>query len=424
MASSSALIHFFLLSMATFSISCSSLPHQPKSQPYSFKLPIKKDPLTNLYYASVGIGTPQHNVDLVVDLGGPSLWYDCNSRYNSSSYRPVSCQSKKCPQDAGCTGCSGPFKPGCSNDTCGHNILNSLAKYIFSGDLGDDVFHMPNLKVPHFLSGCTASDSFTGDAVVLEGLPKGSDGIIGLARTELTLPAQLSSAYKLPRRFSLCLPSSTNKGYGDMLVGAQDVSKVLKTIPLIVNPVSTAPVFTTGDASYEYFIDVKSIKIDGKAVNIKPSLLSIDKKGNGGTKITTMSPFTELHSSVYKPFLRQFVKQAASRKMKRVSPVPPFEACYDSSSINRSGVPSIDLELQGGVTWTIHETNLMVTTKHNVVCLGFVDGGKEPKKSSVKTSIVIGGHQLEDNLLVFDLVSSKLSFSSSLLLQNTSCSRF
>ncbi|KAK4266399.1 hypothetical protein QN277_027330 [Acacia crassicarpa] len=110
--------------------------------------------------------------------------------------------------------------------------------------------------------------------------------------------------------------------------------------------------------------------------------------------------------------------------MKRVASMAPFEACYDSSTIHRSGVPSIHLELQEGVTWTIHETNLMVKTKHNVVCLGFVDGGTRPTKSLAKASIVIGGHQLEDNLLVFDFDSSKLSFSPSLLLQNTSCSHF
>ncbi|KEH36775.1 extracellular dermal glycoprotein [Medicago truncatula] len=52
-------------------------------------------------------------------------------------------------------------------------------------------------------------------------------------------------------------------------------------------------------------------------------------------------------------------------------------------------------------------------------CLGFVDGGKEPRRS-----IVIGGHQLEENLLEFDLVSSKLGFISSLPLHNSRYSNF
>ena len=55
--------------------------------------------------------------------------------------------------------------------------------------------------------------------------------------------------------------------------------------------------------------------------------------------------------------------------------------------------------------------------------VGFVDGGLEPG-SPIATSIVIGGYQMEDNLLEFDLVSSKLGFSSSLLLHMASCSHF
>jgi len=62
-----------------------------------------------------------------------------------------------------------------------------------------------------------------------------------------------------------------------------------------------------------------------------------------------------------------------------------------------------------------------MTTK-NVACLAFVDGGMKPKMSFVEASIVIGGNQLEDNLLVIDVASSKLSFSSSLLLRNAICS--
>lgn len=420
MASSFGLYYYFLL--LSIISSCSSLSsHLPKSQPPpSFNLPIKKDPLTNLYYASVGIGTPKHNMELVIDLGGPSLWYDCNTHYNSSSYHPLTYESPKCPKESGSGGCSGPFKPGCSNDTCLTYTFNSYAKYIFTGDLSEDILYLPSLKLPHFLSACIDSDAYNFvEPGVLVGLPKGSDGIIGLARTNLTLPSQLSSTYNFPHRFSICLPSSTNTGLGDMLISTQHVPKNLKTTPLIVNPVSTASAYTTGDASYEYFIDVKSVRIDGKVVNIKPSLLSIDKKGNGGTKLSTMMPFTQLHTSVYKPFVREFIKQAANRKMKRVASLTPFESCYDSRTVHRSGVPTVELELQGGVTWTIHESNLMVATKHNVVCLGFVDGGK-----NARTSIVIGGQQLEDNLMVFDLSSSKLSFSSSLLLQNKSCSHF
>ncbi|CAJ2658439.1 unnamed protein product [Trifolium pratense] len=384
---------FSFLTIALLSFSCSS----------QFILPIEKDPLTNLFSTSLGIGTPQHNFNLVIDLGGPILWYDCNKSYNSSTYTPLSCDSNLCTNDAGCTSCDGPLKPG---------------------DTGNDVLFISNTKVSGFLSGCTDSDAFSDD-FPLKNLPKTSKGILGLARTQLSLTKQLSlSSNKLPNKFALCLPSSSK--HGSLFIGGvpqkSSFSKLqLTTIPLIINPFSTAPIFTEGDASYEYFIDVKSIKIGGEVLNFKSSLLSIDNKGNGGTKFSTLSNFTVLHSSIFKPLVRDFGKKASDKKIKKVASVAPFEACFDLSTIGRTNtgldVPIIDLVLEGGVEWTIFGGNSIVLVNKNVACLGFVDGGKEPR-----TAVVIGGNLLEDNLLEFDLVSSKLGFSSSLLLQNARCS--
>ena len=55
--------------------------------------------------------------------------------------------------------------------------------------------------------------------------------------------------------------------------------------------------------------------------------------------------------------------------------------------------------------WEFRGTNLVMKISRVVVCLAFVDGGLNPR-----TSIVIGAHQLEDNLLQFDLAASKLGF--------------
>ncbi|CAK8531052.1 unnamed protein product [Lathyrus sativus] len=413
--SSSIIIHFFILSLSFFSLSSVSASQPP--QP--FILPIKKDPSTSLFYTSVGIGTPRTNFNLAIDLAGENLWYDCDTHYNSSSYTPIQCGSKQCP-DIACIGCNGPFKPGCTNNTCPASATNSLAKFIFGGGLGQDFIFISQYKVSGLLSSCIDTDRVSVDSP-LNGLPKNTKGIIGLARSNLSLPTQLALKNNLPTKFSLCLPSSNKQGFTNLLVGSYEFSKFVQTTPLIVNPVSTGAVSVEGVPSNEYFIDVKAIKIDGHVLNLKPSLLSIDKKGNGGTKISTITPFTELQTSVYKPFIRDFLKKASDRKLKRVSSVAPFEACFDSTSIKNS-VPRIDLVLQKGVQWTIHDTNLIVNVKKNVACLGIVDGGTEPRMSFTKASIVIGGHQLVDNLLVFDQSSSKLSFSSSLLVHNATCS--
>ncbi|KAL9447390.1 hypothetical protein AB3S75_014956 [Citrus x aurantiifolia] len=61
----------------------------------------------------------------------------------------------------------------------------------------------------------------------------------------------------------------------------------------------------------------------------------------------------------------------------------------------------------------------MVEARSGVTCLTFVDGGVRPR-----ASIIIGSHQLQDNLVQFDLAGSRLGFSSSLLFRRTSCSNF
>lgn len=151
-------------------------------------------------------------------------------------------------------------------------------------------------------------------------------------------------------------------------------------------------------------------------------MAAIDRKGRGGTKISTVKPYTVMERSIYKAVVTAFGK--ALDKVPRVAPVAPFELCFKSSSLGGTrvgpGVPNIDLVLQNeGAVWRIFGANSMVDVSQDATCLGFVDGGVEPR-----TSIVIGGHQIEDNLLQFDLAASRLGFTSSLLFTRTTCANF
>ncbi|KAK7264515.1 hypothetical protein RJT34_32124 [Clitoria ternatea] len=429
-----------LLPLLSLSVSFKS----PK--PHAFILPIEKDPATLQYSTSISMGTPPVNLNLVIDIRERFLWFECANDYNSSTYHPIPCRTKKCKLAKGtdCITCTNhPLKTGCTNHTCGVEPFNPFGEFYVSGDVGEDILSSVhstnsarspfNIHLPRFISSCVYPDKF-GVQGFLEGLAKGKTGVLGLARTAISLPTQLSEFYKIDHKFALCLPS-TSKGnrLGDLIVGGgpyylppHDASKFLSFTPLIVNPHSTGPIFDD-HPSNEYFIDVKSIKVDDTIVNLNTSLLSINKQGDGGTKLSTVIPFTKLHTSIYQPFVSDFVKKAEARKIKRVASVAPFGACFDSRTIGKSitgpAVPTIELVLKGGVQWRIFGTNSMVkVAKKNVLCLGFVDGGVD--SGVITTSIVIGGYQLEDNLLEFDLVSSKLGFSSSLLLHNASCSHF
>lgn len=75
--------------------------------------------------------------------------------------------------------------------------------------------------------------------------------------------------------------------------------------------------------------------------------------------------------------------------------------------------------LKGGEKWTIFGRNSLVQAGPEAACLAFVDGGPRAEQA-----VVVGGYQLEDHLLVFDLDRSRLGFTGSLLGIRTGCASF
>ncbi|KAK4408056.1 putative aspartic proteinase GIP1 [Sesamum angolense] len=341
--------------------------------------PVSKDKSTSLYTLSIYVKTPLQLSKLHLDLGSYIPWHDCDrGRYNdSSSYRPVHAKTALCkemiPRAIGY--CYEPAHPGCANNSCGFFPENPVTRESSAGDLIQDKFALllPGAgkrgqpgPISKLLLSCVSSTIFSK---LLRGLAGGSVGLASLGRYNHSLPAQLSTSFSSPQIFSICLPSSSK------------------------DP-------------------------------------GIDELGRGGVKISSSKPYSELETSVFRALTDAFVKEAGGLNLSLIQPaVEPFKVCYAVDEKQGSGAgdppfPTIDLVLQGEeVIWRISGSNSMVRvmTKNNVDawCLGFVDGGDAPR-----TSIIIGGRQLEDNLLQFDLDSGRLGFSWSLLLRNTSCSNF
>lgn len=437
--STPSLIPFFLstfiLGLASSTPSSAAAP-VPTAKPSPLVFPVKKDAATNQYYTTLQLGTPATAMNGVLDLAGEYTWLDC-SGYESSSYRPVHCNSSRCEAAGGlsCNGCYGPARPGCTNDTCGVYAASPFLDVILGSGLALDVLalHSPDgikyksaSKFQQFAFSCLDDGSDWA-----KGLSKSTKGIVALARNPASLPTELSTQLNLPRTFAICLPSSSSGStHGDLYVGGgpyirppikKDLVKTLLRTQLLVNPVKRAPVYSEGEPSDEYFVDVTSIKVDLAPISFKSSILAIDKNGIGGTKIGTLTPYTVLHSAIFRPLVNEFTKKAMDRKIKKASPVAPFGVCFDAKMV-RSGkagpdVPAIVLVLQGNVQWRMEGANSMVRVSKDVMCLGFVDGGSKPR-----TAVVIGAHQMEDNLVEFDVGSSTFGFSNSLLLQNSSCS--
>ncbi|XP_011015096.1 PREDICTED: basic 7S globulin-like isoform X1 [Populus euphratica] len=431
-----ALTHSFLLFCSLFPFFIIPSLSKTSFRPKALVLPVSKDASSLQYVTLINQRTPLVPVKLTLDLGGQFQWVDCEEGYVSSSYKPVRCRSAQCAlaRSKSCvTECySGP-RPGCNNNTCSVLPDNTVTSTATSGEVGQDVVSIQStdgsnpgrvVSVKKLIFACSGTR-------FLEGLASGVNGMAGFGRTKISLPSQLSAAFSFDRKFAICLTSSASnaKGvvfFGDgpyVLLPGIDASKFLIYTPLILNPVSTASAYFEGEPSSDYFIGVKSIKINGKAVPLNTSLLSIDRiQGTGGTKISTVNPYTVMETTIYKAVIATFVKELAL--VPRVASVAPFGACFNSTNIGSTRVgppvPQIDLVLQSSkVSWRIFGANSMVQVKSDVMCLGFVDGGLNPR-----TSIVIGGYQLENNLLQFDLATSRLGFSSSLLFRQTTCANF
>ncbi|WOG94828.1 hypothetical protein DCAR_0314125 [Daucus carota subsp. sativus] len=409
---------------------------QPSFRPSALVVPVKKDASTLQYVTTINQRTPLVSENLVVDLGGRFLWVDCDQNYVSSTYRPVRCRTSQCSLSGSiaCGDCFNGPRPGCNNNTCGVFPENPVINTATGGEVAEDVVSVEStdgsssgqvVTVPRFIFSCAPTS-------LLQNLASGVVGMAGLGRTRIALPSQFASAFSFKRKFAMCLSGSTSSN-GVIIFGNDPYTflpniivsdKTLTYTPLLTNPVSTSATSTQGEPSVEYFIGVKSIKINSKIVALNTSLLSISSAGLGGTKISTINPYTVLETSIYKAVTEAFIKESAARNITRVASVAPFGACFSTDNIlsTRLGpsVPSIDLVLQSeSVVWTITGSNSMVYINDNVLCLGFVDGG-----SNSRTSIVIGGHQLEDNLVQFDLATSRVGFSGTLLGSRTTCANF
>lgn len=173
-----------------------------------------------------------------------------------------------------------------------------------------------------------------------------------------------------------------------------------------------------------YYITLTSIRINNKQVPINKSLLKFNiNAGTGGTKISTIKPYTVLEHSIHQSFIKFFTSQLLGIPQ-LAKPVAPLSVCYDSRKLKSTragpGVPNIDFVLQNqNFKWALARANSMVHARSGVTCLAFVDGGLRPR-----ASIIIGSHQLQDNLVQFDLAGSRLGFSSLLLFHRTICSNF
>ncbi|TVU34695.1 hypothetical protein EJB05_16542, partial [Eragrostis curvula] len=254
---------------------------------------------------------------------------------------------------------------------------------------------------------------------LLAKLPAGAAGVAGLARAKLALQAQVARTQKVANKFALCLPSG---GQGVAIFGGG---------PLLLLPPGRPDVTAglAGETPLRRNPDFPGYFISAKGIAVNQEQVPLSSQGPLVVGLSTRIPYTVLRPDVYTPFVKAFDKATAERK--RAPAVAPFELCYDSQELGSTrlgyAVPQVDLMLEGGSNWTVFGGNSMVQVNDNTACFGFLKM-KEDKGgrygSAPAPAVVIGGFQMENNLLVFDEDKAQLGFSGLLFGRQTTCSNF
>lgn len=259
------------------------------------------------------------------------------------------------------------------------------------GDLAEDIVSVVDgmgsaVTVDRFIFSCSPE-------YLLKGLATGAKGMLGFGSSKISFQSQAVNNFDIPRKFTVCLSSSDG-----FIISGSSISKSLSYTPFIS---------TKGQDGY--YVNVKSIKINGRRL-----VLHDGGQPVRGVEISTLVPYTTMKTPIYDIFTKAYAKAACSMNMTLVAPVAPFGVCF---SLQQS-VPEIDLVLQSElVKWRIQGRNSMVRVSDSVMCLGVVDGGLD-----MSGSMVLGGYQLEDHILEFNLATGMMGFSRSLLMEGNSCS--
>uniref|UniRef100_A0A453GFK2 Peptidase A1 domain-containing protein n=1 Tax=Aegilops tauschii subsp. strangulata TaxID=200361 RepID=A0A453GFK2_AEGTS len=252
----------------------------------------------------------------------------------------------------------------------------------------------------------------------LASLPADVAGVAGLARLLNSLPLQVAQWYRLKQQFALCLPRGGDGGHFQLLAAPTvELADSLRKnpLPFLFNPKNRA-----------YYFTITGIAVNQQRVPTPSGAFDMERRGQGGAAFSTVTPYTALRWDIYWPLRNAF--DAATSGIAHEDKVAPFDMCYQASELAMTSVgyavANIDLMLDGGQNWTLPGASSLVQVNDRTVCFAFVQTDSPVPAHAESPAVILGGHQLEDNLLMFDLVKDTFAFSGLLLGIGTTCSNF
>jgi hypothetical protein len=289
------------------------------------------------YVITVGIGSPVVIQTMMVDTANDVSWVYCRSSNGSTlfdpskstTYAPFSCTAPECTQ-------LGTRGNGCANSECQYNV-DYAAVANSTGTYGSDTLTLTSSEtVTSFQFGCRENEG------VIAGK---TDGIMGLGGDVQSLVSQTAATYG--QAFSYCFPP-TNTSSGFLTLGA----------PSSMEGFVSTPMFRWGTAPTFYGVLLQDIAVDGKLLNIPPSVFSDRSVMSAGTIISRLPPAAYgALSTAFKAGMTQYTA-APPRNI--------LDTCFDFTGLTSITIPIITLVFDGGVAVDLDGNGILIAD-----CLAF-----------------------------------------------------
>lgn len=349
--------------------------------------------INGVYLTKISIGTKPSAKLAVVDTGSDLIWIQCQpcihcykqespifNPKNSSTYRPISCNSTRCKNLPG-SSCDSKKKT-CSY-YAGYNdqsfSFGDLASDTFTFDDATNITRRMRLSFPNITFGCGRRNNITIRDVE-------TTGIIGLGASPYSLVSQIKLTFG--HKFSYCLVPffqlnvSSRLNFGEKALISP--SKHMVTTPLFLKP-----------PKVYYFLKLLGISIGDKIIRFH----NISKNVHDGGKIAIDSgtTITFLPKHMYSD-MKTIMKREIKLKPLRSNTTRFFHLCY--RGLHVSDVPPITFEFQNAKL-ELEAINSFVNIGYDVICLAFA-----PTKH-----LPIFGNIAQTNFFVaYDLDKKTVSF--------------
>lgn len=265
-------------------------------------------------------------------------------------------------------------------------------KCVYTATYGDQSFSQGYLSKDSLTFGDETLPSFTfGCGQNNDGLFGKSAGLVGLAKSSLSMLSQLSTKYG--KAFSYCLPTASPFGKsgsgGYLSIGTSSTSSASGFTPLISD---------SRDPSL-YFVKLTGISVSGKALGVAAAEYSVPTIIDSGTTISRIA------DAVYTA-LREEVVKVISAKYKQVEAYSILDTCFAGSAAEISGVvPAVEMVFEGGAALKLAAQNVVLEVDKGTTCLSFA------ANSDLKGSIaIIGNQQQQTTEVVYDVGASRIGF--------------